>query len=406
MLSPVTHQQQTIKNNSEIADILRDYLPLFLKTHKVHSHQLKVLNSIINCRTARLGAHIDQCDHCQYLEISYNSCRDRHCPKCHGSKQAKWLENQIKQLLPVPYFHTVFTLPHLLNNLFICNQKILYDHFFKTAVSILNQFAADPKYFGGKIGHIGILHTWGQNLGYHVHLHFIVTGGAISKDEKRWVQKQHNGNYLFPIQAMQKAFKSKFIATIIKLHDNEKLIYPGELSHLKHPVYFEDFKAKLYKLPWVIYAKKPFAGPEKVIEYIGRYTHRIAISNHRIISANDKEITFKYKDYKDNSKNKIMKLPPVEFIRRYLQHILPYRFVKIRHGGFHAGGYKTRLLVLASLLIKKLNNNFKASKKKMEKISKKIKQNSTICCPACFTGTLKLQKVITPQLFVLIEEIQ
>ncbi len=402
MGNPVSLQTR----NVEIADILRQYLPLYCKTHKVDRHQFKVLNSIINCRTARLGGHIDKCDHCQYLEISYNSCRDRHCPKCHGSKQAKWLANQIKHLLPIPYFHTVFTLPHSLNNLFICNKKILYDHFFKTAVSILNQFAADPKYFGGKIGHIGILHTWGQNLGYHVHLHFIVTGGAISEDKTKWVQKKHNGKYLFPVKAMQKAFRGKFIAGLIKLRNQGKLVYPGELSNLRHPVYFEDFKSKLFTLPWVIYAKKPFAGPEQVIEYLGRYTHRVAISNQRILSVSEKEITFRYKDYRDNSRTKIMKLSPIEFIRRYLQHILPYRFVKIRHGGFHAGGYKTRFLALASLLIKKINKNFEASKKKMEKVGKRIEQKAIISCPACFIGTLQLQKTLTPQLLELIDQME
>jgi len=406
MLNILNQQQPKVRNSVELADILREYLSVFLQTHKVHSHQFKVINSIVNCRTSRLGAHVDVCDHCHHLEISYNSCRDRHCPKCHGSKQAKWLANQIGQLLPVPYFHVVFTLPHLLNDLFICNQKRLYNHFFKAASATLNQFAADPKYLGGKIGHIGILHTWGQNLGYHVHLHFIVSGGALSADKTKWIQRRHSGKYLFPIKAMQAVFKGKFMELLIKDRAQGKLIYPGDLACMKHPVYFADFVDKLYKLEWVMYAKKPFAGPDQVLKYIGRYTHRVAISNHRIISANDDEICFTYKDYRDNGKRKVMRLTPVEFIRRYLQHILPCRFVKIRHGGFLAGGYKKNLLALAAELLKKVNSHYKIAKAKLDAVGEAIMKECIVFCPSCSIGQLRYQKEMTLQMFEFMEGIK
>lgn len=376
------------KNTYEIADILQKFLPLFCTTHKIHRHQFKVLNAITNCRTAKLGAHIDQCNHCKFVEISYNSCRDRHCPKCHGSKQSKWLAKQMSQLLPIPYFHNIFTLPHLFNDIFLCNKKILYNMLFRAAANTLNEFAADSKHFGGKTGHIGILHTWGQNLGYHIHIHFIVAGGGLSADQTTWVQKNHHGKFIFSVKAMQKVFKEKFISSFTKAHDKGDLKYPGELKHLKHPVFFSEFKNKAHKLPWIIYAKKPFSGPEQVLKYIGRYTHRVAISNQRIIKVNEKGIHFKYKDYRDKNKTKVMILKPVEFIRRYLMHILPYRFVKIRHGGFLAGGYKKNLLNIATNLIRKINKNYTTAKRNLEKASKKILEKCTISCPACTTGTM------------------
>lgn len=373
---------------TDLATILTNYLPDYLKSHKVHPHQFKVINSIINCRTAKLGAHIDQCNSCGHTEISYNSCRDRHCPKCCGSKQAEWLGKQLQQLLPIPYFHKVFTLPHTLNDLMLCNKEIVYKFLFKAASETIKTFANDPKYLGGKTGSIGILHTWGQNLGYHVHIHFIVASGGLSQDNTRWLTPKYKDDFLFPVQAMNSVFRGIFMDFFIEAHEKGLFNYPGKLEHLKHPIYFENFKAELYKHDWVVYSKKPFASPEEVIKYLGRYTHRVAISNNRIKQVNQEAIIFTYKDYRDDSKVKEMSLTPCEFIRRFLQHILPFRFVKIRYGGFMAGGYKKKLLANALELLAKMTNTVKKLKNKLTTLAKSILTKQLALCPKCKKGEL------------------
>src|SRR5215210_5665516 len=264
-----------------------------------------------------MGSHIDGCTNCGLLRISYNSCRNRHCPKCQGTQRQKWIQAREEELLPVPYFHVVFTLPDTLNQLCMYKPAVLYNLLFKTAWSVLNSFGYDHKWMGAQAGMISILHTWGQTLTLHPHLHCIVPGGGLTKTGK-WKMAKTKGKYLFSVKAMSKVFRGRFIDALKQLLPEEMTVQMLNL---------------LYKHQWVVYAKRPFAGPQSVIEYLGRYTHKIAMSNHRIKSIDEDSITFTYKDYRHGSIKKEMSLKPMEFIRRFSMHILPKGFVRIRHYG-------------------------------------------------------------------------
>ncbi len=379
----------------ELADILRTYLSDYLEDHKMPVHHHKVLRAIMNCRTAALDAHAAQCDECGTMEVSYNSCRDRHCPKCQGSAKLKWLGLRVGELLPVPYYHCVFTLPHLLNLLLYFNRKILYDLLFHTAFAALNDFAANPKWLGARLGAIAILHTWGQDLKYHVHLHLIVTGGGLSADNASWITPRYGDNdFLFPVPALSKVFRGKFIETLEGLLSRGALELPGELSDLRHPVVFEDFKRKLHDEEWVVYAKPPFGGPEQVLSYIGRYTHRVAISNHRLKGMADGKIIFEYKDYKDGHRTKEMELPAAEFIRRLLRHIVPPRFVRIRYSGIFAGANRKRHLSQAKALL--LTGIEKAAEtiERLREHARQLFEAARQKCTTCKEGTMEFIELL------------
>ncbi len=301
----------------EVATVLTAHWSAVQQSAKFNTWQLRTLHAVRRCRSAALGAHVDGCTSCGHLRISYNSCRNRHCPKCQGHQRERWIQARQQELLPVPYFHVVFTLPDALNQLCLYKPADMYNILFESAWHVLNTFGHDPKWLGAQTGMISILHTWGQTLSLHPHLHCIVPGGGITKQLK-WKHAKSDGKYLFNVKAMSKVFRGKFIALL-----KEKL--PGEID--------KQLINELYKNKWVVYAKEPFNGPQSVIEYLGRYTHKIAISNHRIKNIEKGKVTFSYKDYRQSAVTKQMDLEPLEFIRRFALHILPKGFVRIRHHG-------------------------------------------------------------------------
>lgn len=301
----------------EVADLLRAQLPQ-LPELCANSWQLRTLYALTKCRTVALGGHIDRCNHgaCASLHISYNSCRNRHCPKCQGHQSQKWVAARVEELLDVPYYHLVFTLPGELNQMALHKPWLIYNLLFKTAWAVVRGFADNPKYLGAKTGMIAVLHTWGQNLSLHPHLHCIVPGGGIGQSGN-WKPLPKKGKYLFPVRAISKVFRAKFVA--------------GLRKHTDQP---PDFYQKLFNKDWVVYCKRPFKTPYHVISYLGRYTHKIAINNHRIVGMDDQKVSFTAKNYRKGGQKQVITLNQREFIRRFSQHILPKGFVRIRHYGF------------------------------------------------------------------------
>jgi len=300
----------------EVADILNICWPQIEKNPHINSWQLRTLSAIKNCRTSVLGGHIDACTSCGVLRVSYNSCRNRHCPKCQGKEREEWILKRQEELLAVPYFHVVFTLPDVINPLAVHQPKEVYNALFKAAWETIKAFAGDHKYMGAETGMISILHTWGQTMSLHPHLHCIVPGGGLTKASK-WKSAKSNGKFLFPVKAMSKVFRAKYVEALKEsIKDIDKTLVNA-----------------LFKKPWVVYAKRPFGNAHSVIEYLGRYTHKIAISNHRIKSIDESGVTFTYKDYRSEAKKCEMTLEAMEFVRRFAMHILPKGFVRIRHYG-------------------------------------------------------------------------
>lgn len=318
----------------EVADILRAHGPAYRLRHPVSPEQARVMTSLAQCRTAALGGHVDSCDGCGFVRISYNSCRDRHCPKCQASERAAWVEARLERLLPVDYFHVVFTLPEQLQPLVLKNRRALYGVMFKAASRTLLELAADPRRLGAQIGVTAVLHTWGQNLLFHPHLHCVVTGGGLSPDGGRWVPSR--SDYFLPVQVLSRLFRGKFLAELKHLYLAGQLTLSGSVAHLAQPQTFQKLLDRLYRTSWVVYAKPPFGGAEQVYRYLGRYTHRVAISNSRLISMPGDRVRFQYKDYADDQKSKELTLSAEEFLRRFLLHVLPKGFVRIRHYGLLA----------------------------------------------------------------------
>lgn len=329
MMSP-----PALRPRLEVADILRAHGQAYRAKHPVSPEQAKAMTNLIQCRTAALGGHVDSCDSCGFVRISYNSCRDRHCPKCQASERAAWIDARLERLLPVEYFHVVFTLPEQLHPLVLKNRRLLYGLLFRVASETLLQLAADPKRLGAQIGITAVLHTWGQNLLFHPHLHCVVTGGGLSPDGERWVPTRKG--YFLPVQALSRLFRGKFLAQLKRLHQTGQLSLTGSVAHLVQPSDFQQLLDRLYRKKWVVYAKAPFGGAEQVYRYLGRYTHRVAISNSRLISMHGDRVQFQYKDYADGQKSKRMTLSAEEFLRRFLLHVLPKGFMRIRHYGLLA----------------------------------------------------------------------
>jgi hypothetical protein len=301
----------------EVANVLDAHWPDVECSANINSWQLRTLSAVRCCRTAALGSHIDGCTSCGHMRMSYNSCRNRHCPKCQGTLREKWIQAREEELLPVPYFHVVFTLPDSLNSLCLHQPALMYGLLFDAVWATVNCFGKDHKWLGAQTGMIAILHTWGQTLSLHPHLHCIVPGGGLSKQGK-WKTARSDGKYLFNVKAMSDVFRGKYIALI-------KEVFPQSCT----PALLKE----MYKHPWVVYAKQPFESTHSVIEYLGRYTHKIAITNHRLLSMQEGKVSFTYKDYKHGSVTKSMELDGMEFIRRFTMHILPRGFVRIRHYG-------------------------------------------------------------------------
>jgi hypothetical protein len=307
----------------EVAHVINAHWQNILRTAHYNTWQLRTLDAIRRCRTPSLGGHLDLCTNCGHTRISYNSCRNRHCPKCQQIQRERWIQARESELLPVTYFHVVFTWPEALNKLCLYEPAKVYNLLFDTAWSVMKSFALDSKHLGAETGMISILHTWGQNLSLHPHIHCIIPGGGLTK-AGFWKNARGDGKFLFPVKAMSKVFRARFVNGL-----------RNTIKELDRSFYDD-----LFNTNWVVYAKRPFGGPKQVVEYLGRYTHKIAISNHRIINITNDQVAFRYKDYRDQSKNKIMSLEPREFIRRFSLHVLPKGFMRIRHYGILSSSRK------------------------------------------------------------------
>lgn len=340
------------RSRLEVGDIFRSYGEAHRQRHSLSATQAAVLRRLAACRTAALGGHVEACDSCGYARVAYNSCRDRHCPKCQAAKRAQWLEVRLQRMLPVEHFHVVFTLPDSLNPLIRHNQRRLYDLLFQAAGQTLLTLAADPKRLGAQIGVTAILHTWSQNLLFHPHLHCVVTGGGLAADGSRWVAGRVN--YFLPVRVLGRMFRGKFLDGLRQAHAQEQLSLTGSARELAEPHAWRRFVDRLYRQEWLVYAKRPFGSPERVFRYLGRYSHRVAISNSRLRTLENDHVSFQYKDYADDHRLKVMRLSADEFIRRFLLHVLPKRFVRIRHYGLLAGrNVTTRLAQCRQLLANK-----------------------------------------------------
>ena len=339
----------------EVADIFRTHGPAYRRANTGHLNlpQLKVMSAIENCRTAALGGHVAACTKCDHKHIAYNSCRNRHCPKCQGAAARDWMEARIEDLLPVEYYHVVFTLPTQVADIAYQNKALVYDLLFKASSQTLLTIAADPKHLGARIGVTSVLHTWGSAMTHHPHVHVIVPGGGLTtvrgvegdsptgnKDDGKWVSCRPG--FFLPVKVLSKLFRRLFLEGLVRLHNSGKLAFFGKQAELADPDAFKTHIAPLRKTNWVVYAKPPFGGPKAVLAYLSRYTHRIAISNHRLVSSDADTVAFKWKDYriKRSDRIKVMRLPTSEFIRRFLIHVLPSGFHRIRHTGFLANGIR------------------------------------------------------------------
>lgn len=378
---------QTNKRQLELADIFRKYGEDYRRRHFLSTEQSKTMYHIEICRTAVLGGHSEACDHCGYKKNAYNSCRDRHCPKCQTLVKEKWLNSRKSELLPCPYFHNVFTLPHKLNPLILNNRKIMLAMLFAAAKETLQVFAGDPQWrLVGQLGFISVLHTWNQKLMDHFHLHCIIPAGVLSFDKKKWVAARNK--YLFKVESLAKEFRKRYLHKLENAYAQEKICFHGRASRFADKQVFVKMINELKDKQWITYSKQPFGGPEQVLEYLGRYTHRVAITNNRILSIEDGEVIFKYCDRSDENKIKELNLKAKEFIRRYLLHILPRGFMKIRYYGFLAHANKKECIPLLRQLI---NPDAEIAEKLTETVQEMMLRLTGVdlsLCPECGKGKM------------------
>jgi hypothetical protein len=377
-------QQETPTPGVELADVFRLHAAAYSRTHTLTPEQHKVVHAIVNCRTSVLGGHVEQCQQCNAIQYAYHSCRNRHCPKCESFKAVQWLQERQTELLPVPYFHVVFTLPHELNTLVLYNKPTLYQVLFESAWAALNTLGRDKKRLGGQMGMLAILHTWGQNVSSHNHVHCIVPGGALTLN----AQWKPSKNYLFPVKVLSKLLRGIYVSKLRALYQQNQLKWPDSLPAEK----FDQLLNQLMKQNWVVYAKPPFADPRTLLNYLGRYTHKIAISNHRILAVNQESVTFKWRDYADGNKEKIMVLKPEEFIRRFLSHVVPKGFMRIRFFGFLANACRAKK-------IKTIQNQLKYRRSPKEKkdtatLMLELTGTDITLCPYCGLGKLQRMGII------------
>jgi hypothetical protein len=338
----------------EVADIFRGHGPAWRRANAGHVSlgQLKVMSAIESCRTAALGGHVARCEKCAHTHVAYNSCRNRHCPKCQGAAAKEWLADREAELLPVPYFHVVFTLPAEIGNIAYQNKAVIYDLLFKAAAETLITIAADPKHLGARIGLTAVLHSWGSALTHHPHVHMIVPGGGLSPDGQRWISCRPG--FFLPVRVLSRLFRRLFLEKLTAAYDAGRLQFFGDHARLAEREAFTAYLAPLRKAEWVVYAKRPFGGPEAVLAYLSRYTHRVAIANSRLIALDETSVTFKWKDYraKGRERAKVMTLAIDEFIRRFLIHVLPGGFHRIRHYGLLANGGRAENIARARELLR------------------------------------------------------
>lgn len=336
----------------EVADIVRAHGDDYVASREglISSVERRVLDDIATCRTAACGGHVQKCDQCGVVEISYNSCRNRHCPKCRQRDRDEWLADRQADLLPVDYFHVVFSVPHEVAAVALQNKKVVYEILFRSTAETLCEIAADPKHLGAEIGFVAVLHTWGQNLDLHPHLHCLVPGGGIAPDGSAWIPCRRG--FFLPVRVLGRLFRGKFLAQFQQAFDEGKLGFHGQLTQLENPAVFASLRSRLASKKWVVYAQPPFGGPEHVLGYLARYTHRVAISNHRLVALKDGKVSFGWKDYRHGGRRGVMTLDAVEFLRRFLLHVLPGGFMRIRHYGFLANRCRREKLEICRQLVR------------------------------------------------------
>jgi hypothetical protein len=335
----------------EVADLIRTAGAAFLERnrHWLSWKHVKVLLAIARCRTAALGGHLDQCTRCGHRAIAYNSCRNRHCPKCQTSARERWIAARRRELLPTRYVHVVFTLPRELAPLSLQNQRVVYDLLFRASAETLLQVGRDPQHLGAEIGFFSVLHTWNQKLGLHPHVHCVVPAGGLSPDRRRWIKPRYA--FFLPVKVLSRVFRGKFVAALNGAFREDRLRFQGTLIPLAHRKIFASWLRPLFRKDWVVYSKPPFGGPAYVLQYLGRYTHRVAISNHRLVSFADGKVTFRWRDSAHHNEQKLLTVSLDEFLRRFLFHLLPKRFVRIRHFGFLANRRRATSLPLCFQLL-------------------------------------------------------
>jgi hypothetical protein len=364
----------------EVADVFRRHEQEFFARwgDTLSPQQRKAFRDICACRTAACGARLEQCDHCSYQTLEFNSCRNRHCTKCQSTARDKWLARTAKELLPVPYCHAVFTLPSQLTALALQNPKLIYDMLFRAASETLLTIAADPHRLGAQIGFLAVLHTWNQQMRPHPHLHCLVPSGGIAGDHSRWIPSRRR--FFLPVKVLSKRFRRQFLRRLSSAYRRNKLHLSGTLAYLKTPGEFDRLCYQLKRLKWVVYAKRPFGGPEHVLKYLARYTHRVAISNGRLVQIQDGHVTFRWRDSADGNKQKLLTLDAVEFIHRFMLHILPAGFVKIRHFGFLANSNRREALRLCRALLEAPILQDLLNERQQNAVERR--------CPHCGIGTL------------------
>lgn len=381
------------RSGNEVAGIFRRYAKEYLENQKQPAYILKTIGAIEKCRTSSLGGHVEECDKCGHKRISYNSCRNRHCPKCQSLAREKWITQRKQELLPVKYFHIVLTIPEELNRIALQNKKIVYDILFKAGSETIINLGKDEKHLGGEVGVIAVLHTWGQNLTEHPHLHCIVPGGGLSARENKWEmpKKSKRKDFFIHVNVMSDLFKKKFLYHLKRSYDKAEIRFEGELKSISNVTEFKKLVNELYSKKWITYCKHPFGGPEQVINYLGRYTHRVAISNHRIKSI-EGGVTFSYKDYRDCNKTKEMTLEAGEFIRRFLLHVLPDNFYKIRYYGILSSrNKKIKLTQCRRILgIKEKINEESVTSKSWKEMLYELTGVDVTQCPECKKGRMIL----------------
>jgi hypothetical protein len=386
----------------EVADIFRQHGSDFRLTHPLSPEQRRVMRAIEQCRTAALGGHLEECDTCGHQRISYNSCRNRHCPKCQSLAKARWLEARMADLLPVEYFHVVFTLPEQLASLALQNKRVVYNLLFSTAAETLRTIAADPKHLGAEIGFLAVLHTWGQTLRHHPHLHCVVPGGGLSADGDCWISCSKG--FFLPVNVLARLFRRLFLQGLERAYEKGKLTFHGHCTYLAKPLAFKRLLANLRAREWWVYAKPPFGGPEQVLAYLGRYTHRVAISNHRLLALQDHHVTFSWKDYARGNHQSLMTLSSDEFIRRFLLHVLPRGFQRIRQFGLLANRQRRHKLALCRTRLGDIASPARTNQplsRDYKSLYQTLTGKSLDQCPACRAGTMKLTQCLAPLSVVL-----
>jgi hypothetical protein len=383
----------------EVADVFRRYGSAYRQQHagSLSRGQRRVMSAIELCRTAALGGHLEQCDSCGHQRPAYHSCRNRHCPKCQSLARAQWLKDRQAELLPVEYFHVVFTVPEEIAALAYQNKAVVYGILFHAAAETLRTIAADPKHLGAEIGFLAVLHSWGQNLLHHPHLHCVVPGGGISPDGQRWIACRPR--FFLPVRVLSCLFRRLFLEDLQAAFDHGKLQFFSSLERLREPHAFARYLAPLGKTEWVVYAKPPFGGPEQVLNYLGRYTHRVAISNNRLLSMDDGKVAFRWKDYRHHDQQKTMTLDAEEFIRRFLLHVLPDGFQRIRHYGFLGHRYRQAKLALCrqllGVILTLIGPPQGPTKADYREVYQELTGKSLRECPVCHRGQMVVIAVLS-----------